>query len=39
MEIVTLWLLLASGETIYEPTSIPECEEIGARIMALEVRP
>lgn len=36
MEIVTLWLLLASGETIYERASIPECEEIGARIMMAE---
>jgi hypothetical protein len=43
MEIITLWMLLANGETVYQRASIPECNEIGAHIeyaesMGYEIR-
>ena len=34
--IITLWLLLATGETVYQRATIPECEAIGNSIMMAE---
>lgn len=36
MEIITLWMLLANGETVYQRATIPECNEIGAHITYAE---
>jgi len=36
MEIITLWLLLSTGETVYQRATIPECEAIGNSIMMAE---